>query len=89
MPWKGLLFGSFLVAVQASFLVYSISTYGDAARINVVYSLRGLWGVVFAWLFASYFGGKEREIPARTMVFRMIGACLLVVAVVITILGGD
>ena len=87
MKWRSLLFGSCLVAIQASFLVYSISRFGDAARVNVVYSLRGLWGVVFAWMFARYFGGKERSVPQKTMVLRLIGACLLVVSVIITIIG--
>lgn len=85
--WKSLLFGCFLVALQASFLVYAVSRFGDAASVNVVYSLRGLWGVIFAWWFASYFSGNESSTPRRTMVLRLIGASLLVTAVVITVIG--
>ena len=85
--WKSLLLGSLLIAIQASFLVYSVSTFGNAASINVVYSLRGLWGVVFAWMLASYFGGSESKIPRNTMLFRLAGASLLVTAVIIAILG--
>lgn len=85
--WKSLVLGCFLIAAQASLLVYSVSTFGDAASVNVVYSLRGLWGVVFAWALAGYFGGNELRTPRRTMVFRLAGAGLLVTAVIITILG--
>ncbi|MCP4889928.1 MAG: hypothetical protein GY904_25395 [Planctomycetaceae bacterium] len=56
--WKSLSVGSLLVAIQASLLVYSISTFARADTINVIYSLRGLWGVIFAWMLASYFGGN-------------------------------
>lgn len=84
--WKSLVLGCVLVAIQASFLVYSVSTFGNAASINVVYSLRGLWGVIFAWMLASYFGGNEATMPRRTMVIRTAGASLLVTAVIITIL---
>ena len=92
-PWKSLLIGSLFVALQATCLVYSLSVYQDAARINVVYSLRGLWGVGFAWcaawVFADWFGGQESELSSRTMVSRLCGASLLVIAVVMTILSGD
>ncbi len=84
-PWKPLWIGSVLVALQACLLVYAIATANDAARINVVYSLRGLWGVVFAWLLADWFGGNESNLPRNIMVARLIGASLLVAAVVITI----
>lgn len=86
LPWRPLMFGCFLVAFQACLLVYAIATANDAARINVVYSLRGLWGVVLAWLFADWFGGNESDLPRNIMIARLIGASLLVAAVIITII---
>ncbi len=86
MAWKSLVIGSTLVAVQAMFLVYAIAQYGDAARINVVYSLRGLWGVLFAWLLASWFGGSEKNTATTIMLARLGGALLLVAAVAFTVL---
>ena len=83
---KSLLVGSILVAVQAMFLVYAISQYGDAARVNVVYSLRGLWGVLFAWMLAGWFGGGEKNTASKIMLARMGGALLLVLAVVLTVM---
>jgi drug/metabolite transporter (DMT)-like permease len=85
LPWRPLLIGCFLVALQACFLVYALSTAEDAARINVVYSLRGLWGVVFAWLLADWFGGNETNLPRKVMVARLLGATVLAVAVIIVI----
>ncbi|MFK7735871.1 MAG: DMT family transporter [Pirellulaceae bacterium] len=83
---KGLLIGSFLVAGQAMFLVTSLGTFNDAARINVVYTLRGLWGVVLAWAVASLLGGREADLPKRIMMMRLCGASLLTLAVLIVIL---
>lgn len=89
MHWKSTLIGSMCMALQATCLVYSLSVFQDAARINVVYALRGLWGVVLAWaaakLIADWFGGNESELSSKTMVARLFGAALLVTAVVITI----
>ncbi len=78
-----------LIATQAMLLVYGLSAYaaqGDAAQMNVVYSLRGLWGVLLAWLFASRFGGAEAELPGAMMISRLFGAGLLVSGVILTIL---
>ncbi len=90
MPWKSVLVGSFLMAAQATCLVYALSVYQDAARINVVYAMRGLWGVILAWAAAKvlvgWFGGNEAEMTTGVMILRLIGASLLVTAVVITIL---
>ena len=84
--WKSLLLGAALVAVQGGFLAYALATNSDdATGINVVYSLRGMWGVLFAWLLAGYFGGREANMPRGVMVSRLAGALLLVAAVVITI----
>lgn len=85
MAWKSLWVGSALVAIQAMFLVYAIAQYGDAARLNVVYSLRGLWGVLFAWMLASWFGGAEKNTPTTIMLARLGGAILLVAAVAFTL----
>lgn len=74
------------VAVQAMCMVFSLATFSDAARINVVYSLRGLWGVLLAWGLSGHFGSNERSLSSRVLLNRVVGAMLLVVAVVIAIL---
>ena len=88
--WKSLAISGTFIAGQAMFMVYGLSAYagqGDAAQMNVVYSLRGLWAVLLAWLFARQFGGAEADLPRNIMGGRLIGAILLVGAVVVTILG--
>lgn len=81
-----LLPGTLLIALQALCIVFTLSNYEDAARINVVYSLRALWGVLLAWLAAKAWGGSEAGLPKQVLVARFLGASLLTIAVVLVIL---
>ena len=54
-----LLAGTLMIGMQAFCIVYAIGTFGDVTRINIVYALRGLWGVVLAWCFARVFRSGE------------------------------
>tara|TARA_R110002049_G_scaffold2750_9_gene22360 strand:- start:28615 stop:29490 length:876 start_codon:yes stop_codon:yes gene_type:complete len=82
------IFGSLLVALQALCIVVAVGVFGDAARVNVVYALRGLWGVGLAWAVARIWGGAERELGSRVMLTRAAGAAVLTAAVVLAILSG-
>jgi drug/metabolite transporter (DMT)-like permease len=73
--------GAVLIALQAIGIILTIAMFGDAARINVVYALRGLWGVLIAWGVAKTFGGSEALLSPATMLTRSAGAALLTVAV--------
>ncbi len=80
-----LLVGTFLIAMQALCLVSTLAHFGDAARVNVVYALRAVWGVVLAWFVAVKWGGSEAELPRSVMLLRLVGAGLLTVAVVLVV----
>ncbi|MGB7345276.1 MAG: DMT family transporter [Pirellulaceae bacterium] len=81
-----LLIGALLVAVQSTCITVAVAAFEDAARINVVYTLRGLWGVLLAWGAAKIWGGAEAHLTQRVMVTRVVGAALLTSAVVLVIL---
>ncbi|OYP34361.1 hypothetical protein [Rhodopirellula sp. MGV] len=85
---RSLILGGMLIAAQAICIVYALSTFGDAARVNVVYSMRGIWGVLLSWAMALIFGGSEAELGRRTMLTRLGGATLITTSVVIAILFG-
>ena len=78
--------GTALMAVQALSMTFALSQFGDAPRINIIYSLRGLWGVVLAWMFAAQLGSGEAHMDAATMTRRLVGAVLLTIAVLWVIL---
>ncbi len=78
--------GAVLVSLQAICITGAVAIYGDAARVNVVYAMRGIWGVGLAWIAAKIWGGAEAEHGRQTMLTRGVGALLLTSAVVIVIL---
>ena len=95
LPWKTirkkkimvpLLVGALLISLQAICIVSTLAIFGDAARVNVVYSLRGLWGVLLAWAVAKKWGGAEAEHTRGTMMSRLVGAVILAAAVTLVVL---
>lgn len=84
-----LLIGAVLIAIQAICIVGTVSVYGDAARVNIVFALRGFWGVLLAWLAAHLWGGAEKDHPRAVMLSRLAGALALTCAVILAILAND
>jgi len=85
---RSLLIGGMLIALQALCIVFTLSAFGDAPRVNVVYSMRGIWGVLLAWATALIWGGSEADLTRRVMVTRLAGALLITISVVLAILFG-
>jgi len=83
---RPLLFGALFMAVQAIGMTLALGFYGDATRVNIVYSLRGLWGVIFTWLFARHVTAPSDSRPSqRVMTMRLIGAVLIGISVIISV----
>jgi drug/metabolite transporter (DMT)-like permease len=82
---RPLLSGSMLVAIQSLCISLALAMFGDAARVNIVYALRGLWGVLLAWGVAHLWGGAESEHPRGVMLTRVLGAAVLTLAVILAI----
>ena len=81
----GMFGGTFLMALQAMSMSFVLSRFGDAARVNIVYAMRGLWGVLLAWSLARVFHSGESTASRSTMLNRLSGAFLLTTAVVIAL----
>lgn len=77
--------GTVLMALQATSMCFSLAQFGDAPRINIVYALRGLWGVLLAWLLAGTLGTSEASHGRSVMLRRLAGAILLTMAVLLAI----
>jgi drug/metabolite transporter (DMT)-like permease len=76
-----------LMAAQAISISYALGRFGDATRVNIVYSLRGLWSVLLAWLLGRLAVNPEGKLSSRTLLFRLIGAILLLISVVVALSG--
>lgn len=83
-----LLLGTMLVGGQAICIVLALALFGDAVRVNIVYALRGLWGVLFAWTAAQFWGADIKQATNKQMLIRFTGAVILTSAVVLALLAG-
>jgi len=77
--------GALFMAMQAIGMTLTVGLFGDATRVNIVYSLRGLWGVLLTWVVARRAVESVSAAAHRTMVMRLIGALLIGVSVVISV----
>ncbi len=81
-----LIVGSLLMAVQAFGMTFTIATFGDATRVNIVYSLRGLWGVLLTWALSRSLGLTATAPNSTLMLKRLAGAILIGVSIVLALL---
>jgi len=85
--WRPLLLGGLFIAVQGALLITSlaVNTKSTATTINVVYSARGLWSVAVVWAIGHWFGNRERDQGAAVLRARLLGAALLLGAIVLVV----
>lgn len=82
---RPLAIGAVLMTLQAIGMTLTIGLFGDATRVNIVYSMRGLWGVLLTLLLARRLAESDTQAAHRTMAMRLIGAVLISVSVVISV----
>ncbi len=77
--------GAVLLAVQGVLFITSVSIYRQATSANVLYSSRGLWSVVAVWAIGHWFANREQHLGARVLVSRLVGAVLLMAAILMVV----
>jgi drug/metabolite transporter (DMT)-like permease len=82
-PW--VIAGAAGFAVQGLMFMISIAIYRQATSANVLYSSRGLWSVVAVWGIGHWFSNREQHLGRRALVWRLIGAMLLMTAIVMVL----
>jgi hypothetical protein len=82
-PW--LYAGATCFAVQGLMFITSVSIYRQVTAANVLYSSRGLWSVVAVWAIGHWFENREQHLGARVLVWRFIGAILLMSAILLVL----
>lgn len=83
-PW--LIAGAASFAVQGLMFITSVSIWRQATSANVLYSSRGLWSVLAVWGVGHWFSNREQHLGARVLVWRFIGAVLLMSAIVMVLM---
>ncbi len=81
--WSWLLTGGFLHAGQAMLLAYVLTTFGDATRVNIVYSSRAFWSIVLVWIIGHWFSNNERHLGKAVFSRRLAGSSFLCVAIIL------
>jgi len=83
---KPLIWGSFFLGLQGLLLICTLGFFGNATAVNVIYSSRGLWSVVAVWLVGHWFANTEKEVGMKVFRWRMIGAVLMLAAIILTLI---
>jgi len=73
------------ITIQALSISYALGQHGDATRVNIIYSLRGLWSVIIAWMLNRLAINPEGRHSNQTMWFRFTGATLLLICVIVAL----
>lgn len=81
-----LMAGAACFAVQGMMFITSVSIWRQATSANVLYSSRGLWSVLAVWGVGHWFSNREQHLGARVLVWRFVGAVLLMSAIVMVLL---
>lgn len=76
---------NFLLASQGLMMAMALAFFDDATHVNIVYSSRGLWGIVLVWMIGPMMGLREAERRPGTMVWRLLGATLVSVAIILAV----
>ncbi len=84
--WPWLAGGCLLIALQSLAIVCTVALWGNAAAANVVYSTRGLWGVLLVWWIGPLLAVYDLSLTGRTVWFRLLGAVLLLSAILLLLL---
>lgn len=77
--------GALCLAIQGGMFIYAIAVYKQAAVANILYSSRGLWSVLAVWLIGGWFTNRERHHGKSVLLWRLLGAALLMTAILLVL----
>lgn len=83
--WRALIPGSLLLSLQAWGIAFSIINFGSATVVNILYNTRAVWSVVLVWTIGHWFGNLERTQGHHVMLRRLVGAALLLIAIILVL----
>lgn len=80
--WKWFIAAGFVLSTQGTLLYLTLSYFGKATAVNILYSSRGIWSVALVWAFGAWIGNTEsHEAGKGIMLRRLIGATLMLGAI--------
>jgi drug/metabolite transporter (DMT)-like permease len=82
-----LVFSIVFISIQAVVMGMALSRFGNATAINIVFSSRGMWSVLFIWWFGGMLGNTERMQGRKVFWERLSGAALILAAIIMVMIG--
>lgn len=82
-PWAWT--GAFVIAAQAMLMGLGLAYFDDPTGINIMFASRGLWVIVLVLVFGKFLGNREHHEAGLGFLWRITGALLLSVAIVIAV----
>lgn len=77
--------GTALLVAQYLALTWTLATFGKATGANILYGSRGLWSLAVIWAIGPLLGNFERNVPRAILVRRIIGAALVLAAIIVVL----
>lgn len=79
--WNVLILGCVLIVTQTLGMAITMAVFGRAPEANIIYGSRGLWSVLIVLVAARYLDHNERSLGRRTLLARLAGSVLLIIAI--------
>jgi drug/metabolite transporter (DMT)-like permease len=73
-------------ALQVVCMLTALAALGHATTVNIIYSVRGIFGVLAAWALGPLLGLHERHHGRAVMIRRLTAAVLIFAAILIAVL---
>jgi drug/metabolite transporter (DMT)-like permease len=74
------------IAIQSVLVAVALSRFGNATAVNIAFSSRGMWSVLFIWLFGGLIGNREHLLGKKIFWQRLAGSALILLAIVLVVI---
>lgn len=83
--WRWVLPGALLNALNNAGIALTLGIWGHATAVNIVYSSRGLFGVLLVWLAGHWFANQESQTGKDVLRARLVGALAMGAAIALVL----
>lgn len=83
--WSWAITGVFILLGVALMYFTTIAYFKNATAVNILYSSRVIWSVVFVWVIGGLFANNEKDVGKRVMLQRLMGAMLLFASIILVL----
>jgi drug/metabolite transporter (DMT)-like permease len=71
------------IALQSVLVAIALSRFGNATAVNIAFSSRGMWSVLFIWFFGGLIGNEEHTLGRKIFWQRLTGSAFILLAIIL------